>query len=352
MVGFAFDERSDRAQLILVGAVAIAFIVLGLAVVFNTVLYTENVASTGAADAPRGAETLNGEVEYGAKSLVARTNLDGNWLDNSTARTGTKSNVSKYSTNMTSVEGSAGSVVVSFEALDVTDTDGEDVMGATIQHYGGQFVDADATDPNQNWSVVSSGAPEFGEFNMTVDASSLAPEASDDKFRVVWNASDSNNNYSVWVYRDSSSGNVAIRTFNDSANPATDFGTDADECVLSETSDPGSEVELQFSAGDIVDHPECSGQIDVSAGIPSEETRTLSFHRGESVAGSYTLVVNDPGAVGSDINSPSALSPPILASDSPYWTHAVWEVTLAVTYDSGTVSYEETYQIEVYNRSR
>lgn len=358
MVGFAFDERSERAQLILVGAVAIAFIVLGLAVVFNTVLYTENVASTGAASAPRDAQLVKQEVEFGVKELIARTNMEGRWEGSTlangreNARDGTSRNVSQYRDGMIRVQGQSGTVLMSFEALDTTDAGGSDVMGAAVHHENGQFEN---TAGEENWSVVSSGAAPLGDFRMSVDANTLAPEDSDDMFRVVWNASESQNNYTVWIYKnDGPDGNVAIRTFNGSGSidPVNEFGTESDECVLDDANGPSTRVEFRFSEGEIVGHPECSGQIDVSGGIPSEATRTLSFHRGGSVTGDYELVVNDPASLNFNIASPSTLSPPFLSSDSPYWTHAVWKITLAVTYESGQASFEDSYPIEVYNRSR
>jgi hypothetical protein len=352
MVGFDMDARSDRAQLILVGAVAIAFIVLGLAVVFNTVLYTENVASTGAASAPRDAEIQNLEIEFGAKELMSSTNVEGKWLSTTDALTGTDENVSAYSDGLLRAHGKSSGSVVTVERVDPTDG-GTEVLGATIQHDGGEFDDASG---NENWSVVSSGAAQFGDFNMTIDANSLANEGSDDMFRAVWNASDSENNYTVWIYEDDGpEGNVAIRTFNGSGtiDPVNKFGSEsADECILDGTGDAGDRVEFQFSEGLIINHSDCSGQIGVSGGIPSEETRTLSFHRGDSVTGEYDLTVNDETTVGSGVNTPSVITVPIGASDSPYWTHAVWKVTLAVTYDTGQVSFEEEYDIEVYNRSR
>jgi len=352
MVGFDVDARSDRAQLILVGAVAIAFIVLGLAVVFNTVLYTENVASTGAASAPRDAQILDNEVEYGVKELIARTNVEGKWQTLSEARSGIDDNVTQYSDGLMRVQGAAAPTIVSVTTIDSTETidgiSGSDQIGATIQQTdGGQFVDN--TDDG-NWTVVDDGAP-LGDFNMTVKANSLAGETSDDKFRVVWNASSTNDNFSVWIYEESG-GNVAIRTANDSAKPASNFPPDSSECVLDGTST--GTVEFDFSAGRILNHSDCSGMVDISEeGVPSASSRNLRFHRGKSASGWFSLTVNQESAVGSGINDNTGLSLPVIDStDSPYYTYGVWTVKLRVTYQSEQASFERVRVIEVYNRSR
>jgi hypothetical protein len=52
------DSR-ERAQLILVGSIAIAFVVIGLVVVINTVLFTENVATSGSIERSGSAENFD-----------------------------------------------------------------------------------------------------------------------------------------------------------------------------------------------------------------------------------------------------------------------------------------------------
>jgi hypothetical protein len=56
----------------------------------------------------------------------------------------------------------------------------------------------------------------------------------------------------------------------------------------------------------------------------------------------------------SDLEDPTSI--PFLgglgSGDSPYWSYGVWELELTTTYDSGSIRYENTYVIGVYNRSR
>jgi len=70
------SERDDRAQLILIGAITLAFIILGVVVVFNGVLYTETLSSGGTTQSASTADTVELEVEQGVGCLLEEVNDD------------------------------------------------------------------------------------------------------------------------------------------------------------------------------------------------------------------------------------------------------------------------------------
>ena len=65
------NARADRAQVILIGAVALAFIILGVVVVFNGVVYTETLSSADTSQSASNAETTELEVRQGIACLIA-----------------------------------------------------------------------------------------------------------------------------------------------------------------------------------------------------------------------------------------------------------------------------------------
>ncbi len=67
--------RRDRGQLLLVGAVAIAFIILGVIVVFNGVLYTQTISAGDSVEGIDDVSTAERELERGIQGVVQRTNL-------------------------------------------------------------------------------------------------------------------------------------------------------------------------------------------------------------------------------------------------------------------------------------
>lgn len=72
------NDRRDRGQVILIGAVALAFIVLGVVVVFNGVLYTETLSSADTGQTASSADAAELEVRQGVACLVAETG-NGEW---------------------------------------------------------------------------------------------------------------------------------------------------------------------------------------------------------------------------------------------------------------------------------
>lgn len=73
-------SKRDRAQLVLIGAISIAFILLGVVVVFNSVQYTETVNNGGANDDLQDARMVESELQRGIEAL----NNSGETIDDST----------------------------------------------------------------------------------------------------------------------------------------------------------------------------------------------------------------------------------------------------------------------------
>jgi hypothetical protein len=62
----------DRGQLVIIGALALAFIVLGIVVVFNGILYTEGLPSGTTSQSATTAETTDAEIEQGVGCVLVR----------------------------------------------------------------------------------------------------------------------------------------------------------------------------------------------------------------------------------------------------------------------------------------
>ncbi|WP_440765909.1 DUF7261 family protein [Natronorubrum sp. DTA7] len=68
------DDTPDRGQVILVGAITLAFIILGVVVVFNGVLYTETLSSADTGQSASTAEKTELEITQGVSCLIVETN--------------------------------------------------------------------------------------------------------------------------------------------------------------------------------------------------------------------------------------------------------------------------------------
>ena len=72
------NTNRDRGQLILIGALALAFILLGVVVVYNGVLYTETISSSSTGQSVSHAEIADDELERGIQGVIQRENLEEN----------------------------------------------------------------------------------------------------------------------------------------------------------------------------------------------------------------------------------------------------------------------------------
>lgn len=70
------DSKRDRGQLILIGAISIAFILLGVVVVFNSVQYTETVSSSESTNDLQDLRVVESELRTGLQVLEANEPID------------------------------------------------------------------------------------------------------------------------------------------------------------------------------------------------------------------------------------------------------------------------------------
>ncbi|MHC3437527.1 DUF7261 family protein [Natrialbaceae archaeon A-gly3] len=74
-------NRRDRGQLLLVGAVAVAFIILGVVVIFNGVLYTQTISAGDSVERTDDVDVSERELAEGVRGVVHWNNLAGDSTD-------------------------------------------------------------------------------------------------------------------------------------------------------------------------------------------------------------------------------------------------------------------------------
>jgi hypothetical protein len=70
------DRSHDRGQLILLGGLTLAVLLVGLAVILNAAIYSENLASRGDAIGADDALVFRDETETAVSGLIAGVNAD------------------------------------------------------------------------------------------------------------------------------------------------------------------------------------------------------------------------------------------------------------------------------------
>lgn len=123
------SDARDRGQLILVAAIAVAFVVLGIVVVFNGVLFTQAISGEGTVQTEQ-VDTVDLEVERGICGVIERVDPEVNASANPEAFERNVSAFADAHRNVT-VESRSTLVTVSDVEVEPESPDGEDVSNVT-----------------------------------------------------------------------------------------------------------------------------------------------------------------------------------------------------------------------------
>ncbi|KPN31414.1 hypothetical protein SY89_02160 [Halolamina pelagica] len=304
-------DVDDRGQLLLVGALTLAVMLVALAVLLNAAIYTGNVAT-------RDAGTGAGEaIEYeNEATTMAQASIDGvdgdtyaavrsNFTDSVTGWSElahTHSGASLTSTNLTTVDMTNGSRIAQQTDRNFTDDNG-----------------------NSTWTVAEDS--HVRAFRLNVTQGDLASSATD-AFQVTFN--DGTDEWGVFVHSDGS-GNVAV-TVEDETD--TEVG---DGCTV----DPGADdrVVVDITAGTVAgeDCPELRFFGNLSGTYTVGYVDALDGSDNEQVNGTYSLVVDEPTSslvTGADEDA-----------GAPTVSPALYSADLNVTYRSADLFYQSEFRV-------
>jgi hypothetical protein len=311
----AMCESGRRGQVLLVGAVALAFILIGLAVVFNAVTYTGQTSVPEAGSSLDDAGQFDFEARRGARELVLRVNHAGVYGTQSELARNVSANVSNYSAVMgATYSGHGAAVNVSFENAS--------------SDYGRRIVqDQEATLNNTNapvtadWQLVNE-SERLGWFVVTLNGTDLA-ENPENAFRInVTNDTE----YVEYRFYGQGDGVITV-SVNGSleSNETHQFNTTRGHVTF-----------------DLLDG---TSPMNRSAGMGSLRRLTrpynVTFSNGDRAKGLYSIVVRSENNV-SDTIAPCSAS-------TPCHGPALWNVTLKTNYESPSISVRHNQTVPVYN---
>ncbi|WP_049970454.1 DUF7261 family protein [Haladaptatus cibarius] len=303
---FGRFARDDRGQLLLVGAVVIAISLVAVVVVLNTVLYTENVtnsepiATTG--DARDIALVVGGDIE----PVVHRTNYAERHDSVAESRTAVAESIAEYETLL-------GVTVTRRTPASLHVEVSNRTVGTGVEHDSGTFVDAEN---ESNWTLARSA--DARRYLLSVNRSSLATTDSD-AFRI--DIEDGTENWNLSVLRQDD--DVVLRT---------DGSTVAASSTCTVTSE---RVRIDIKNGSAAG---CSFPFTDGVG----DDYDITYENGANASGTYSMLFNgtDAEIPPSSVNSGS--------SESPYLTHAVYELDARLTYTTPELTYRTTFNATLY----
>ncbi|MFC4986619.1 hypothetical protein [Saliphagus infecundisoli] len=315
--------RGERAQLILVGAIALAFLIFGIVVVFNSAIYSQAAGQDGTVERAGEPPVVETEVEEGVRSVVRSVNADRN--------TTIERNDSNGSTNGSeggneTENGSNGAVSQSENTSETV----EQVDG-NLTAFEGHYRNATAA-----------SRPVLANVNLSANDSNVGTIVHQDEFedlagnesRLVLNGT--SEPYDVERFELTLNASefegltVELGTQDD-----VEFGRNAENVTVSMGS---NECELDPAAGvdenstvtiDLLGGETDEGCLD-DLGF-EEEVTSVTFANGTGAIGTFELVVD-----AEEIDSEFAFGPAVLS------------VKADLTYESDELTYVREREIDVY----
>lgn len=307
----------DRAQLILVGCVVIAFIVVSVTLVINTSLYTQSAAPALSNDQVEDARAFDLETRKGTRALVHRINHGERDRDASTLQSDVGDGVASYDGLLAEsyARSEPASVSVTYNpapsqygtrVVQAEDGDFEDVGGGNLL----------GSDQTVGWFAVN-----VDVFNTSDDASGSFELTVDDT---------AGETLEMRLYQNDSS-NLTVRS---SIGPASD----------ETTCDPiRDRVLVDVYEGQVVgDHCTNEGSVQGIEDLDGR-TRALEFDNRDEVTGRFEFVTDE--ADGSSLDDCTGVG---VDPDDACQTAAVWTANVTTTYRGDGVRYENDRDVEIY----
>lgn len=126
--------RTERAQVILIGAIALAFIIIGVVVVFNGVLYTEALSSGGTSQSVSTADVVEYEVERSVSCLLEKVDTESSATGSPSLEDQAEENVTAFSQSYRNATLQSTAAAVTVSTNDVSKSGGTLEANITIAY--------------------------------------------------------------------------------------------------------------------------------------------------------------------------------------------------------------------------
>jgi len=312
------SARSERAQLILVGSITIALVIVGLTVVVNTVLFTESVGSSSLDNRIDETSEFDSEVISGTRSLVFRLGHNSRNVTERELRAWVTSNITRYSRAAAQSYAASRPVAVS-----VNFSNASAIGNRTVQSTDRNITDNSGT---EDWTVVS--AKTVGWFTLNVDAF----DTSTDHLYVNASNATSGNWVNISINR-TQRNNVSVTSAVSFADDGQGTCTPVDGRVLLDlyagASLTNSLSPCTFNGTSILDAP-----------------YSIRVTNGKNLVGKYSLVTAETLSA---YPACDGLSP---AAADPCVAPVLWTANVSTAFEGESISHVNTYNVSIYGDDR
>lgn len=303
------DVTEDRGQLLLISALGLAILLVSLALVVNTAIYTENLA-TRSSKAAGGTQAIQYQesAEDGLRGLVVYVNYHDN-----TSFDAVYSNLSTGVTDWnrnTGTHFSTSGVGVNLSLADARN-------GTRIEQTDQARNFSNASLSSSDWTVASN-VDDTRRFRINVTDKSALDDPDDSPFQVI--VDDGSNTWRMNVSEDS--GDIVVGIDSPGAS-----GTCRTSAVP---------ARINLTAGSLNGQP-CDPLVFAEGLSPPYSIR---YGHVDKIEGTYSLIVTNTtlaDSPGPHLNSPGG--------GSPFATHAIYDADVRYVYQSPRIYLERTLRI-------
>ncbi len=322
----ADSPRDDRGQLILVGAIALAFVIVALAVAFNGALFADTLADSEARPDLTAAEQVDRQAARDLPRLLLYLNHRESYPDTSTLDATVTANVSTYARLATEarLQERPGVVNVSLENR----TYGTRVVQAT----DGPFTEEGTPGGDPSWQPVpASDRRAVGWAVLNLDAANVSDADGADRFTVELTDADGDT-ATLYLSRNTTTGDdsrtIDVETILSSGN-----GTSPQPCPSSQ-----GRLLLNLRTG-----TSFGGGCSFNLTGPLDGPYAVRFANGDAATGTYAFV-----AAGAPPNTLAGGTYACPDATGPCNAPVVWEATAVTTYETRATTTRSTRHVEVY----
>ncbi len=327
-------SRDDRGQILLIAAFALAVIFVAMALIVNSAIFTENLATRGETAGSEGALSMRADVTENVGEAVEAANRNDDGADLEDAVEASVRQISQQTGRQSARSGRV--VDISY----ASSKEGERI-------YQGNDSDFTNVDGDESYELVGDvarvdDANGTRAFLIETSTSDL-PANNDTAFAIRAQESGlTSGNENSWRARiwSPSSDTVHVRTLKNDSDT-----TVVEDCEVTKDS-PGTNITIDVTGGSI-DGEECdalrtapSGEnFHFGAGTGVEpgtsDTYDISFDNADEITGTYSLVVYDGGSLDVSLD----------LSDDTKSSTALYDVTVEYTYLTTDLRYETDVRV-------
>lgn len=333
----------ERAQLILLGSIALAFVLVGLVVVINTVLFTDTVTSPGGTvDSPNEAAEFEGFSRTSTQSLVFRLNHG--------ARNFSRKQLTGYvGENLTNLE---QLIQESYAVNRPVET--EIVFNPGPSSNGSRIVQARDTSFNSSsyagsyadepdWTPVNrSQAADVGRFVVNLNMTGTSTEG-----------------FNITLINESQDYlNISLRRVDDAGAPELRIDTNRTYGSMVNTTDERCEVASRRVLLELTDGESFSGDCSFRGLENFEPPYSVKITDGGNANGKYGIVLNETvesfsertghGPSGSGTFEPYEQCGSGTSLRDPCRAPVVWTANITTQYESQFIQSTREYNVSIY----